>query len=50
MACAGCKGTLTRWLRSRKYTRDELLTMRYDHFTSKWKPFVLDSEHGSSRT
>jgi hypothetical protein len=42
-ACSGCKGSLTRMLRSGKYgptyakaTGDRLLRMVYDHYTGKW--------------
>lgn len=36
-ACIGCKGTLTRWHRSRKYTKDQLLAARYDWETHEWR-------------
>jgi hypothetical protein len=42
-ACSGCKGSLTRMLRSGKYgptyaraTADRLRRMVYDHLTGKW--------------
>jgi len=42
-ACSGCKGSLTRMLRSGKYgptyakaTRERLWRMRYDPVSSKW--------------
>jgi len=34
--CAGCKGTLTRWLRSGKYTKAQLLGATYSWETEKW--------------
>ena len=43
-ACSGCKGSLTRMLRSGKYgltyakaTRERLLGMVYDNLTGKWQ-------------
>ena len=43
LACAGCKGSLTRMLRSGKHgptyakaTRERLWRMRYDPVSSKW--------------
>mgnify|MGYP005829355023 CR=1 len=42
-ACSGCKGSLTKMLRSGKYgptyakdTKERLRRMRYDPFSSKW--------------
>ena len=42
-ACSGCKGSLTRMLRSGKYgptyaqaTKEKLKAMRYDWLTEKW--------------
>ena len=42
-ACSGCKGSLTRMLRSGKYgptyakaTKERLKAMTYDHMTAKW--------------
>jgi len=42
-ACSGCKGSLTRMLRSGKYgptyakaTKKRLMGMVYDHLTGKW--------------
>ena len=43
MACSGCKGSLTRRLRSGNYgptyakaTKERLMATRYDHLTNKW--------------
>ena len=35
-ACSGCKGSLTRMLRSGTATKERLLGMVYDHLTGKW--------------
>jgi hypothetical protein len=44
VACSGCKGSLTRMLRSGKYgatyakgTRERLMGMRYDWGTGRWE-------------
>ena len=36
VACSGCKGSLTRMLRSGTATKERLLGMVYDHLTAKW--------------
>lgn len=35
--CSGCKGTFTKWLKSEKYTINELMSAKYDYKTSQWR-------------
>ena len=37
LACSGCKGSLTRMLRSGKATKERLMRTRYDWTTGKWE-------------
>jgi hypothetical protein len=35
-ACSGCKGSLTRMLRSGTATKERLMGMVYDHLSGQW--------------